>query len=205
MPPPRTAHIRPVTGGDGDAVRRLWSARFGGVPSTQRDWLGAALDRAHSAAGLVATVSSPDAIVGVSLLDVGDRAYTRRYLGLDALGLDPSLADRNGLFHLSCVRADWEGRGVGTRFYERRLALLRERAVPRAFGIAWHRPHTVDSRVLFEKHGFTRLTSVERYYARTTPRPHCPDCDDSCSCTASLYARSLAPPLHRSSPSHEMI
>jgi GNAT superfamily N-acetyltransferase len=178
--------------GDTDAVQRLWSARFGGAPTTQQNWITAALDDSHSAVGLVAGAPPGDTVVGLSLLDVGDRAYTRRYLGLDALGLHPPLADRNGLLHLSCVHADWERRGIGTAFYERRLAILRERDVPRAFGISWHRPHTVDSRVLFEKHGFTGLASVERYYARTTPRPHCPDCDGPCTCTASLYARSLA-------------
>jgi len=184
--------LRRMEAGDADAVRDLWSTRFGGVSSTQRDWIGAALDDSHSAVGLVAAAPATGAVVGLSLLDVGGRAYTRRYLGLDALGLDPPLDDRNGLFHLSCVRRDWEGHGIATIFYERRLALLRERAVPRAFGIAWHRPHTVDSRVLFVKHGFTDLASVERYYARTTPRPHCPDCDGRCRCTASLYARAIA-------------
>jgi len=184
-----------MAAGDADTVRNLWSTRFGGVPSTQRDWIGAALDNAHSAVGLVAAAPATGAVVGLSLLDVGSRAYTRRYLGVDALGLDLPLAARNGLFHLSCVHRDWEGHGIGSRFYEHRLAILRKRAVPRAFGIAWHRPHTVDSRVLFETHGFTALASAQRYYARTTPRPHCPDCDGSCSCTASLYARSLASPL----------
>lgn len=185
-------HIRPMAIGDTDAVQRLWSARFGGAPATQQNWITAALDGSHSAVGLVAVAPPGDTVVGLSLLDVGDRAYTRRYLRLDALELDPPLADRNGLLHLSCVRADWEGRGIGTAFYERRLTILRERDVPRAFGISWHRPHTVDSRVLFEKFEFTCLTSVERYYARLDERSDCPDCGGPCTCTASLYARPLA-------------
>jgi len=191
MTPPHAAHIRPMTDGDTDAVQRLWSARFGGPASVQQAWIGAVLDASHSAVGLVAVAAATDTVVGFSLLDVGDRAYTRRYLGLDALDLGPPLADRNGLFHLSCVHADWEGYGIGTAVYERRLALLRARAVPRAFGIAWHRAHTVDSRVLFEKHGFTRLTTTERYYERTGGRSDCPDCGTPCTCTASLHTRLL--------------
>jgi len=181
-----------MTDSDADAVQRLWSDRFGGPSSVQQKWIGAVLEANHSAVGLVAVASPADMVVGVSLLDVGDRAYTCRYLGLDALDVGPTLADRNGLFHLSCVRVDWEGCGIGTAFYERRLAILRERDVPRAFGISWHRPHTLDSRVLFEKHGFTCLTTVERYYARLAERADCPDCGGPCTCTASLYARSLA-------------
>jgi len=177
--------------GDADAVRRLWSDRFGGPSSIQQKWVGAVLDASHSAVGLVAVAPATGTVVGLSLLDVGDRAYTRRYLGLDALDLGPPLADRNGLFHLSCVHADWEGHGIGTNFYERRLAILRERGVPRAFGIAWHRLHTVDSRVLFEQHGFTRFATAERYYERTGGRSDCPDCGTPCTCTASLHARRL--------------
>jgi GNAT superfamily N-acetyltransferase len=139
----------------------------------------------------VADTSS--ALVGASFLDVGGRTYTRQYLGLDTLDLRAPLADRNGLLHLSCVRKDWEGRGIGSAFYEHRLAVLAERDVPHAFGIAWHRPHAVDSRCLFDKFGFSRLATVNRYYARTGGRPHCPDCPDECTCTASLYARPVGP------------
>ena len=176
---------------DTEAVRRLWDARFGGRASTQSNWLGAALADGPSAAAFVAAHRPDDAVLGFSLLDVGDRAYTRRYLGLDTLGLEAPLADRNGVFHLSCVRPAWEGRGLGTAFYERRLAELDRRDVPRAVGVAWHRPGRVDSRVLFDAHDFARLGTVDRYYGRVGPRPYCPDCNDDCVCTASLYGRSL--------------
>lgn len=194
MPTPSDVTLRRIARPDADPVQRLWSERFGGAASTQQNWIEAALNPAHSAVGLVAVDASTDAIVGLSFLDVGDRDYTHRYLSLDALDLDPPLADRNGVFHLSCVRSDWEGRGVGSAFYEHRLAVLRERSVLRAVGIAWHRPHTVDSRVLFENYGFTRLATVERYYDRFDERPHCPDCGSSCTCTASLYLRSIHAP-----------
>jgi len=185
--------VRPLTRSDSEAVRRLWTSRFGGEPSTQQNWIDAALKPAHTALGLVAVASRADTIVGMSFLDVGSRAYTRRYLGLDALDLDLSLAERNGLFHLSCVQVAWEGCGIGAAFYERRLAVLAGRNVPRAFGIAWHRPAVpVDSRVLFEKYAFTRLATVGRFYSRTGTRPTCPVCSGACRCTASLYGRSVS-------------
>jgi len=178
---------------DRTAVQKLWSKRFGGDPSTQDNWIDAALDTSRSATGIVATAPSTEAVVGFSFLDVGDPAYTREYLGLDALDLTAPIVGRNGIFHLSCVDGDWEGRGIASRFYERRLARLRQRNVRRAFGIAWHRPHTVDSRVLFEHYQFTRLATVDRYYARTSGRMHCPDCGpEPCTCTASLFARALS-------------
>lgn len=184
--------LRPLAPADADAVKQLWSARFGGDPSTQENWIEAALTPSHSAVGCVAVASSTDEVVGLAFLDVAGRDYTRRYLGLPTLDLHPPLADRNGIFHLYCVRKEWEGRGIGSAFYERCLDELADRHVPRAFGIAWHRPHTVDSRVLFEKYDFECLTTVEEYYSRTGSRPHCPDCSGPCSCTASLFAHTMA-------------
>jgi len=181
--------LRPLAPTDVSAADHLWADRFGGAPDTRRKWIEAALDPAHSAVGFVA-VTPGDTVVGVSFLEIGTRRYTRRYLGLDTLDLDVSLASRNGLFHLTCVRADWENRGIGTAFYEHRIEKLADQGVSRVFGIAWHRPAPVGSRVLFEKHDFTQIATIERYYARTNSRPHCPACGDTCTCTASLYGRS---------------
>ena len=189
MPDTSSFRLRPLAPGDAPVAGTLWANRFGGAPDTRRKWIEAALDPVHSAAGLVA-VAPNDAVVGISFLEVGNRRYVHRYLGLDTLDLDVSLAPRNGLLHLTCVRTDWENRGIGTAFYERRLERLADRGVSRVFGIAWHRPAPVGSRVLFEKHDFTRIATIERYYARTSRRPHCPACGGTCTCTASLYGRS---------------
>lgn len=183
--------VRSMRRNDAPDVKRLWSDRFGGDPDTQQHWIDAALDDDHSAAGFVAVRSPDDEVVGTSFMDVGSRAYTRQYLGLDVLDLELPLADENGILHLSCVQVDAEGRGIGSSFYECRLAELADRGVRQAFGIAWHRPHIVDSRVLFEKYGFTSVATIEHYYCRTGERPHCPDCEDRCTCTASLHTRSI--------------
>jgi len=194
MPDAEPFLLRPLEASDRRAVRRLWSARFGGTASTQTNWIEAALAPSHTATGVVAAAPADGTIVGISFLEVGRRAYTRQYLGLTELDLQAPLAERNGLFHLSCVRVDWEGRGIGTAFYERRLSVLAARNVPRVFGIAWHRPGSVDSRALFESFGFTCLATVERYYSRVGTRPHCPYCADECACTASLYGRTVPTP-----------
>ncbi|MFB6273958.1 MAG: GNAT family N-acetyltransferase [Salinibacter sp.] len=180
-----------MTSPDTEAVRTLWADRFGGDPATRQKWIDAILDSDHSATALVAVSSGDGAVVGFGIFEIGGRDYTRSYLGLVPLDLHVPLVDRNGLFHMCCVRADWEGRGTGSALYRRRLQLLADREISRAFGISWHRPHTVDSRVLFEKHGFTALATVERYYARTSPRLRCPDCEGECTCTATLYARRI--------------
>lgn len=182
--------LRSITPDDVAPVRRLWDRRFGGAPATQSQWLEAALDPTHSVSGFVAEVPTSDALAGFALLDVAGRGYTRQYLGLDVLDLSPPLADQNGLFHLCCVKAEWEGRGIGSAFYRRRLHTLAEQGVTHVFGISWHRPTDMrDSRMLFEKWGFEAFATVERYYERTNPRKHCPTCGGPCRCTASLYAR----------------
>lgn len=177
---------------DASAVQRIWSERFGGDPSTQEKWIEAALNSAHSAVGFVAVSTDAETVLGLSFLDVGDRSYTRHYLGLDALEATVPLEERNGIFHLSCVRADWENRGIGSAFHERRLSILVDREVPCAVGIAWHRPHPVDSRVLFEKYDFRCHATVDQYYEHLGRRQHCPNCGGQCDCSASLYGRSIS-------------
>jgi len=191
MPDSSTFHLRPIQSRDVDPINTLWKTRFGGNATTRQKWINAALDPTRSAEALVAAAADTQAVVGFGILEVGDQDYTRHYLGLDALDLDAPLADRNGLFHMCCVDTEWEGQGVGTALHDQRLQQLRKQDVSRAFGIAWHRSDAVDSRVLFEKHDFDVVATVDQYYKRTTPRPDCPDCDGPCSCSATLYVRRL--------------
>jgi hypothetical protein len=97
--------LRALRSDDRRVVRALWSARFGGDPATQTKWLDAALDPDHSAVGLVAVGSDSSERLGFSLLEVGDRSYAREYFRCATLELEIPIADRTGIFHLSCVRA----------------------------------------------------------------------------------------------------
>jgi len=193
-----------MSSADTDAVRTLWATRFGGDPTTRTKWIDCVLDPDHSAAAQVAVGHAPTSVVGFSVLERGNRSYTRRYLGLDELGVDAPIAAQNGLFHMCCVNTAWEGRGVGTALHRCRLHILVEANIPRAFGIAWHRQNAVDSRVLFEKHDFVPLATVSEYYAQTTPRKRCPDCAGPCTCAATLYTRevnaALSESLHHGPP-----
>lgn len=181
--------IRRMAPRDVDVVLSLWSRRFGGTPETQDQWIEVSLDADHPAVAFVAEAAANDDPVGFSFLDVAGREHTRDYLGLQELGLAPGLDARNGIFHLSCVRVEWEGRGIGSAFYRRRLRVLSDRGVERAFGISWHRPDcSHDSRALFAKWGFTKVATVSNYYARTGGRDNCPVCGGECHCTASLFA-----------------
>jgi len=194
LPAPMAVSLRPLRSSDTAAVLDLWADRFGTEADTARAWLDAVLHPAHTARGHVAVGPSPgpSAILGFGLLDVAGPSYTRDYLGLPSLAVDASLADRNGIFHMYCVRTRHEGQGVGTALFDRHLDICRTENVGRAVGIAWHRRHRRDSRGLFEAAGFQRLGTFECFYARAHSRPHCPDCGGFCTCTASLYARGFA-------------
>jgi GNAT superfamily N-acetyltransferase len=186
--------LRPLRSSDTAVVLDLWADRFGTEADTARAWLDAALNPEHTARGHVAANPShgPAAILGFGLLDMAGPGYTRDYLGLPSLDADVPLADRNGIFHMYCVRARHERQGVGTALFDRHLAVCRTEGVGRAVGIAWHRRRHRDSRDLFEAAGFQRMGTFERFYARAHPRPRCPDCGGFCTCTASLYARGFA-------------
>jgi ribosomal protein S18 acetylase RimI-like enzyme len=184
---------------DPPAVHRLWADRFGGRPERIAAWIDAALNPQAQTTGHVAVPSREDRsspIVGFGILEIAVRDYTLDYLGLNDLDLDLDLdlADTNGLLHMVCVDRDWEGRGIATMLYRRHLRHLRERNVRRAYGISWHRPRRAgaDSRVVFEKTGFRAVATVEDFYARTSPRTDCPDCDGPCRCTASIYEKRLS-------------
>ena len=129
-------------------------------------------------------------IVGVGIAQVYHREGIEQYLAVDTDGYPTG--DANGVMHAGVVHEDWEGRGLGTELMRLRLELLREaHDVDAVFGVSWIRPHTVDSSVLFEKLGFTRLDTVDDYYERTSGSRDCPDCEQSCTCAGAIYAKVL--------------
>lgn len=199
---PMNLCIRVLQDLDVDAALRLWQASFGAPRATAQSWIRAALDPRYRTSGLVAVEEGR--VVGLAITEVGSRDYTRSYLGLDALGLQVPLDDRNGIFHLCVVAPAWRRQGIAAGLYERRLASLSASRVRRAVGISWNRAHAPDSRALFDAHGFERLATVERYYARTRPRHQCPDCGGFCICTASLHLHTSLPPPPRRGKSRRM-
>lgn len=189
--------VRPYQPDDFDAAKRLWRTRFGAPEEKVQKWLDAACnERYRTSADVAVSGSDDDAgdVIGIGVLEIGSADYTRSYVGLEETGLDAPVDGLSGLMHMYCVDETWEGRGVGTALFRTHLQRLREKDVARAYGISWHRPHRdgADSRAVFEKLGFDCLGTYERFYQRTSPRSYCPDCGGDCTCTASIYGKTLA-------------
>lgn len=184
--------VRPYHPDDFDAAKRLWQERFGAPEEKVRKWFGAARNDRYRTTADVAVSDAGD-VVGVGVLEVGSADYTASYLGLEETGLDAPVDGLSGIMHMYCVDEGWEGRGVATALFQTHLDRLDATDVARAYGISWHRPRRdgADSRAVFEKLEFDCLGTYERFYQRTSPRSQCPDCDGECTCTASIYGKTL--------------
>jgi ribosomal protein S18 acetylase RimI-like enzyme len=191
-PPVSFRSARPT---DRAAIQDLWLERFGGTRETVTRWVDAAFDDRYRTEVHVAGPGEGglSRVVGFGMFEVGDRPYTRDYLGLEAIEATVDLAPRNGIMHMYCVRRDWEGRGVATGLYARHLARFATAGLRRAVGISWERSgqQVPGSRFLFEKFGFERHGPFDRFYERVGGRENCPDCGGRCSCPASVYTKRL--------------
>jgi ribosomal protein S18 acetylase RimI-like enzyme len=194
MPSPSVS-FRPARSPDHAALRSLWLDRFGGRREAVDRWIEAAFDDRYQTTAHVASTGDPTApeIVGFGMFEIGDRAYTREYLGLESVEAAVDLAPRNGIMHMYCVRRDWENRGIATRLYARHLRCFVTAGLDRAVGISWERSNEAAScsRFLFEKFGFGRHGPFDRFYDRVGRRENCPDCGDRCFCPASVYTKRL--------------
>lgn len=179
--------IRPFCDDDLSVVRALWHTHFGASDRIVDSWIDAVCNDRYAARGWVAVAH--DAVVGFVITDVGDRAHSRSYLGLDALNVTLNLPSPSGIIHMCVVDAAWRGQGIGSALYARSLSDFHARGVASVVGVSWHRDGSPDSRALFEAHGFSCVATVPRYYSRASERLHCPDCSGSCTCTASIYHR----------------
>lgn len=95
------------------------------------------------------------------------------------------------MFHAGVVDEAWEGRRLGSELMRLRFEIIRETGgVDAAFGNAWLRSHTVDASVLFEKHGFERIDTIEGAFRYDGDGRDCPDCSPGpCSCSSAVYAK----------------
>jgi ribosomal protein S18 acetylase RimI-like enzyme len=129
-------------------------------------------------------------IVGMGIVEIFHREGVEEYLAVDTEGYP--IGDVNGVMHALAVHEEWEGRGIGTELLRLRLELVREgHDADAAFGVAWLRPHTADSSVLFETVGFDRLDTVDEYYRDLESDRDCPDCGQPCTCAAAIYGMEL--------------
>lgn len=168
--------------------RELWLDRFGAVEGHADQWLhDARVDVDQPTQGFVLKPSALT-IAGFAIATIVDREYAEDYIEVD---VDFEPWERTGIHHMLVVDEDYESQGVGTELVRHRLEWLAAMDVDGVVGISWHRDTHHDSRPLFETFGFDAVATVEEYYAVHEDAP-CPDCDGSCRCDATIYARSLA-------------
>jgi len=162
-------------------VSKLCARRTGFEQGNTLDLL---FDDDHAVYGVLAI--DVERIVGVGIVQVFHRSGAADYLSVDTEGYP--IGEANAVLHVGVVHEDWEDRGLGTELMRIRLDFIREAHDPdAAFGVAWLRPHTVDSSALFEKFGFDRLDTVAEYYRGSRGEHGCPDCGRPCTCTAAIY------------------
>jgi GNAT superfamily N-acetyltransferase len=181
---PPVLDIRLLKPYDRREVMDLWERRVGvGITNT----LDMVFDEDPSVTGIA--ITEGETVVGFGILMLVLPVGVEEYFATSTDGYP--IGETNAMFHAGVVEQAWEGRGLGSELTRLRLALLREMdAVDAAFGNAWLRPHTVDASVLFEKHGFERLETIEYAYQRTEGSRDCPDClPDQCSCSSAVYAK----------------
>lgn len=183
--PPRL-DVRILKSYDQRYVTDLWSRRTG---MDLANSLELVFDDEVAAYGLV--VTEVEAIVGFGIVHVFPPAGVEDYFPVDTAGFP--VGEENAVIHAVGVTEDWEGRGVGSAVLYYLIDLVREtHDVDAMFGNAWLRDHTTDSGVLFEKHGFERLTTVENSFQQSDGERTCPDCSpELCTCSSAIYAKPL--------------
>jgi len=181
---PPVLELRPLKPYDRREVMDLWGRRVGvGIENT----LDMVFDDDASVQGLA--ITEGESVVGFGVVMFLTPAGVEEYFSTSPDGYP--IGETNAVFHAGVVDEDWEGRGLGSELMRLRLELVREMGgVDAAFGNAWLRPHTVDVSVLFEKHGFERIDTIEESFRRDGEGRDCPDCSpEPCGCSSAVYAK----------------
>ena len=178
--------IRQIEEDDREAALRIWDQEFG-IENVegQAEFLDAAIDPDDTYTfGVTAYNLADQEVIGFGLSCRTYPEWANDYLhGL----LDFEIPNNAVLMHIGAVRSNWQGRGVGSRLFETRLEWAKQNDAPAAFGVSWLRESHYGSAALFEKYGFERVKTVERYYATELEESSCPDCGYPCECDAALY------------------
>jgi GNAT superfamily N-acetyltransferase len=189
---PGGIEIRELDGGD----RRLLAAALELLNATQgRGWFADDY--------LTSRIGRPDALCLVGLRGgevvavacaeiVRDLAY---YEPFDATIGQRLGGTKVGSLRTMSVRADLQGRGIGTRLSRRRLAWLRAHGCAWALGVSWVSGLPGTSRPVFEKLGFAPVREIAAFYRDAALRQPfaCPGCrQHPCVCPAILYQLRLS-------------
>lgn len=174
---------------DRPAVRRIWDTEYGFYEANE-DELNAACAESDNnyTQGFVAKDKSTNEIIGFGIVYATNPESASEYFsGI----LDREFPDWTVVLHIGCVRSDWQGYGIGTQLFNKRLKWGKRNEANEFVGISWLRDQEkqAGSEILFEKFGFERLATVEHYYERFFDDSYCPDCGEPCTCSAAFYRR----------------
>lgn len=191
--------IRPGRAGDIDRIAELWDEfdRNGPIEGLGMKLLKVSTDPSHKNYDynrtFCATLSSGE-VVGFGIGIISSRELIAN--AYDCPGIEHRFdSSKNGDLHLACVDPEYRGRGIGTALMRRRLTYFRNNGVRKAFGVSWVRPDDgPSSRPVFERCGFSPITTVENFYQSESGdgvARHCPTCGGQCSCSARIYEKEV--------------
>jgi GNAT superfamily N-acetyltransferase len=152
-------------------------------PETIGDWFPRAIDDGDPFVYGVTAVRGTT-VVGFGLLGW----YTAEELA-DYLTETPDVdaAYPAPVLHLGVVDEQHENQGIATRLMQARVQHAQQQDASYLWGASWRRSGK-DSAPVFERCDFQPVHHVNDYYS---DRTWCPDCGDTCTCSATIYRRTL--------------
>lgn len=169
---------------DREALLALWAARFGDRQELTR-WLDDALGDDEAAVAFVA--DGGDGPVGFAIVTLLEAQAARGYVR----GLYPvdAFPERTAVIHALAVEEAHGDRAMGSALTEACIDWATDRA-PMLLTVIWRREDHVDASVLTARYDIEEVLRIKGYYLDR--REHCPDCEDTCTCDATVHVRPLS-------------
>lgn len=180
--------LRTATAADRPAVTTIWAQSFGAVEADD-DCLSMAFGDAP--ATCVVATDPDDQVVGFIVVALVDQVFLREYL--DDHPVTDSLPARVTVIHMLGVDPEWRSTGVATGLVQCSMNWATGRA-PMMVVVLWRRENHVDSSELTRKFDYEEVCTLDGYY---DGREECPDCQETCTCDATVHVKDLdSPPTH---------
>jgi GNAT superfamily N-acetyltransferase len=188
MPPSRVREFDVAA--DGDVVIELLAATLGAS-----DKHSEAIHRwgpDPDALALVATNKRNEA-VGIGVARTERRPASECFSEFSAL--PPAFASLHpiGMHQILAMKPEYRRAGTGLAMGKALETWMSSRGCAALFGVCWEHGRRDGSRSLFIADGFRKVSASPGYYLRmrTGAAGGCPCCDGECSCSATLFAKSI--------------